>query len=255
MTWCCSDGRRSQAMRFTPGALRRRPRSCRPRMRSFMPHSTMFRGAIPARFLRLNRDGSAALFEAARRAGIPRWLFLSSRSVYGDHRRGEILAETDTPAPDSLYGEAKLATEQDMTRLAGAAATPVTLRATGVYGIPPGISSHKWDGLFRDFLAGAKIEPRIGTELHGADLAEAVRRLLEAPSKDARGAFNASDILLDRHDLLARLKKQTGAPRPLPPRYEGTLPGIMATGKLQRLGWRPGGTERLAAFLASLAAH
>lgn len=212
-------------------------------------------GDDPARFLRLNRDGSAALFEAARRAGIPRWLFLSSRSVYGDHRRGEILAETDTPAPDSLYGEAKLATEQDMVQLAGAAATPVMLRATGIYGIPPGLSTHKWEGLFRDFLAGAEIEPRIATELHGADLAEAVRLLLEAPSEAARGTFNASDILLDRHDLLAGLKERTGAPRLLPPRHEGTLPGIMATEKLQRLGWRPGGTARLAAFLEKFASH
>ena len=59
-------------------------------------------GDDPAGFRRLNLDGTLRLFDAA---GPARIVFLSSRAVYGDHRRGETLRETDAPAPDSLYGD------------------------------------------------------------------------------------------------------------------------------------------------------
>jgi nucleoside-diphosphate-sugar epimerase len=168
---------------------------------------------------------------------------MSSRAIYGDHRRGEILRETDAPEPDSLYGEMKLALERAVPEAAA-------LRATGVYGAAPGGGPHKWAGLFEDYLAGRPVTPRIGSELHGADLAAAVCALLEAP--EARGPWNASDILLDRADLLAAVKARTGCPHPPPPRAEGPPPGIMATDRLRGLGWRPGGPARLAAFLDAL---
>lgn len=207
-------------------------------------------GCDPARFWRLNHDGSCALFAAA--GHIPRWLFLSSRSVYGDHRRGVTLWETDEPAPDSLYGELKLAVETAMADLARGRATAASLRATGVYGVPPGLAGHKWSGLFRDYLAGRAIAPRCGSEIHGADLAAAVLRLLE---HRAAGAFNASDLLLDRHDLLTRLRVLTGCPHEPPPKAREAAPGVMSTHRLASLGWQPGGWPRLDAFLRAAAGH
>ncbi len=192
-------------------------------------------GDDPARFVRLNVGGTAALFRAA--AGM-RIVFLSSRAVYGDARRGEVLREEDTAAPDSLYGEVKLAGEQALGP--GGAA----LRVTGVYGGRP----HKWEGLFAAWLAGEKVEPRIATEVHGADLAGAVRLVLE---RGLRGVFNVSDLLLDRHDLLGRLGALTGCPHPPPPPAQGPGPGVMAAERLRAQGWTPGGVERLEAFLAT----
>ncbi len=93
----------------------------------------------------------------------------------------------------------------------------------------------------------APIAPRVATEVHGDDLAAAVRLALET---DARGVFNVSDLLLDRHDLLARVQALTGCPHPPPPRAAGAPPGAMATDRLRALGWRPGGTARLDAFFA-----
>lgn len=195
-------------------------------------------GDDPTRFRRLNLDGTRALFDAA---GDMRTVFLSSRAVYGDHRRGETLREEDEPAPDTLYGEVKLAGE------AALAGRGVALRPTGVYGGTP----HKWEGLFAAYLRGDPIPPRIATEVHGADLAAAVLLMLGSP---ATGAFNVSDILLDRHDLLARLQSLTACPQPPPPRAEGPPPAVMATDRLRALGWQPGGNDRLAAFLADAAA-
>lgn len=188
-------------------------------------------GDDPATFRRLNLDGTRRLFDAA---GDARIVFLSSRAVYGDARRGEILRETDEPAPDSLYGAVKLAAEKALgTRGA-------SIRATGVYG------GDKWRPLFDDYRAGRPIEPRVATEIHGADLAEAVLLLLDDRQT---GAFNASDLVLDRHDLLMRVQAMTGCPHPPPPPAEGPAPGVMDCTRLRGLGWEPGGWPRLERFL------
>jgi UDP-glucose 4-epimerase len=190
-------------------------------------------GDDPAGFRRLNLEGTRALFDAARDMRV---VFLSSRAVYGDRRRGETLRETDPPEPDSLYGEVKLAAE------AALGPRGVALRATGVYGGRP----HKWQELFAGYLRGDPIAPRAATEIHGADLAAAVVLLLDST---AAGPLNASDLLIDRHDLLGRVRALTGCPHPPPSRAEGAPPGVMPTGRLRALGWRPGGLPRLDSFL------
>jgi nucleoside-diphosphate-sugar epimerase len=192
-------------------------------------------GDDPDGFRRLNLDGTLRLFDAA---GDARVVFLSSRAVYGDHRRGETLRESDPPAPDSLYGETKLAAERAL------GPRGASLRPTGVYGGSP----HKWGGLFAAYLRGEPVAPRLATEVHGADLAAAALLLLGSP---ATGPFNASDLLLDRHDLLARVQALTACAHPPPPRFHGPPPGIMATDRLRALGWHPGGWPALDAFLAS----
>lgn len=203
-------------------------------------------GADPARFLRLNRDGSRALVAAAAAAGVPRIVLLSSRAVYGDQRQGETLRETDLPAPDSLYGAMKLKVERAVVSAPGGR----VLRATGVYGRAPGAAAHKWSALFDDYRAGRPVPPRVATELHGADLAAAVLLLLADPGPER--VFNASDLVLDRHDLLAAVQARTGCPHPPPPRAAGAPPGAMARDRLAARGWRPGGKTRLHAFLDDL---
>ena len=88
----------------------------------------------------------------------------------------------------------------------------------------------------------------IATEVHGADLAAAV---LLALDRAGPGAFNVSDLLLDRHDLLARVRARTGCPHPPPPpRRRAPPPGVMATARLRALGWRPWAVAGLDRFLA-----
>lgn len=188
-------------------------------------------GDDPEGFRQRNLDGTLRLFDAV---GDARILFLSSRAVYGDHRRGALLRERDGPEPDSLYGEVKWAAEAALGPRGAA------LRATGVYG------GDKWDGLFADYLRGAAVAPRVATEVHGDDLAAAILTLLARPDT---GAFNVSDLMLDRHDLLARVQALTGCPHPPPPRADGPPPGRMATCRLRLLGWRPGGWAKLDGWL------
>jgi NAD(P)-dependent dehydrogenase (short-subunit alcohol dehydrogenase family) len=56
-------------------------------------------GDDPEGFRRRNLDGSRALFEAARAAGVRRIVFLSSRAVYGTYPPGTWLDEKDEPRP------------------------------------------------------------------------------------------------------------------------------------------------------------
>lgn len=206
-------------------------------------------GDDPAGFTRANLDGSIALFQAARDAGVPRVIFLSSRAVYGAYPPGTTLTEDLPPKPDTLYGRVKWQAEQ---WLAGAAApdfTTISLRATGVYGPAGPGQTHKWAGLFADYLSDQPIAPRRGTELHGDELAQAVRIALTAPT----GAYNLSDITLDRHDLLALVARETGCTHPLPARSDSPVSAMDCT-KIRALGWRPGGMARLRATIPELLA-
>ncbi|MET1410835.1 NAD(P)-dependent oxidoreductase [Roseibium sp. HPY-6] len=206
-------------------------------------------GHDPERFWRLNVEGTAALFQAAKRSGCRSAVFLSSRAVYGDQRRGETLLETDPPAPDTLYGKVKLAGEKHLEGLCDAGFSGAAMRATGVYGIPPGMGRHKWTDLFASFLSGAEIAPRCATEVHGEDLASALLLVLKH-LEAARGfeAFNVSDLVLDRAELLQLFVDASGTDGSLPAK-SASLPGVMDTDKLRRLGWAPGGMAKLNSFL------
>ncbi len=204
-------------------------------------------GDDPDGFRRANLDGSITLFEAAKAAAVPRLVFLSTRAVYGDYPAGTCLSEDLPPRPDTLYGTVKWQAEQALAELCGPGFTGLSLRATGIYGPAGPGRRHKWAELFADFRAGRTIAPRRGTELHGQDLAAAARLLMTAPP----GAWNLSDLVLDRHDLLAMVADLTGIDHPLPPRATGKL-SAMATDRLRALGWRPGGMGLLRATLPAL---
>lgn len=199
-------------------------------------------GDDPAAFRRRNLDGSVALFEAAKRAGVGCAVFLSSRAVYGIQPSGADLFETTEPHTDTLYGEVKLAAEQALIAMSDDGFCGVSLRVTGVYGPDAAGRPHKWSGLFADYLSGRPVEPRRASEVHGDDVAAAVLAALDAPEPPP--VLNVSDILLDRHDLLAIVKSATGSPHPLPPR-SGEPVNAMDCDLLRSLGWRPGGMDLL----------
>lgn len=202
-------------------------------------------GDDPETFVRLNRDGSIALFKEAKALGVKRCVFLSSRAVYGEWPAGTRLYESRECRPDTLYGTVKRDAEAALSSLADDSFITTSLRSTGVYGAAQPGGWHKWQGLFDDYCAGRPIEPRAGTEVHGRDLAGALRLVLEAPAHAVSGkVFNLSDLLVDRHDLLLLLKEATGATHPLPERARN-LPNVMDISKIAALGWKPGGVALL----------
>lgn len=198
-------------------------------------------GDAPADFVRFNLDGSVALFEAAKKAGVQRAVFLSSRAVYGTQPPGAVLTEETVPTPDTLYGEVKLQAETALAALAGPAFATASLRATGVYGPPGPGQAHKWSDLLADYLDGRPVAPRCGTEVHGDDLASAVRRVIEGGIGSGAEVFNVSDILVDRRDILAIVAQEMGRPPSLPAAADARDYNLMSTDKLRTRGWRPGG--------------
>lgn len=192
-------------------------------------------GDDPDGFLNANLDGTRRLFDAAAKAGVHRVQFISSRAVFDGHSSGHALTEHTQPNAASLYGQVKAQAE---AHLAALPLISQSLRATGVYGPGP---THKWQDLFADYLSGKPIPPRRGTEVHGADLAQACRLLLYS---DQTGAFHISDILLDRHDLLTEVQTHTGCPHRPPPRSDRQVDALICT-RLPALGWQPGGMDLL----------
>lgn len=211
-------------------------------------------GDDPHGFRRANLDGSVRLFEAAKDAGVRRCVFLSSRAVYGPQAPGVPLSEDMQARPDTLYGRVKLDGERSLQALCSHNFITSSLRVTGVYGpVGPG-RPHKWQALFDDYLAGRPVPVRVGTEVHGDDVASAVRLMLEADPMRVNGeVFNVSDVLVDTRDILSPAQAALNCPHPLPAPADRAAFSSMATDRIRMLGWRPGGMERLAATVATLA--
>lgn len=124
-----------------------------------------------AEFLRTNREGTAGLLDAAGRAGVGRFVLVSSMAAGGPSAPGRPHTGSEPPRPVTAYGRSKLAAEQ----LVRTGRVPWTiLRPPMVYG--------PWDRevlkVFR--LARLGIAPVFGegtqelSAVHGADLAQAL---------------------------------------------------------------------------------
>ncbi|MFD2815453.1 NAD-dependent epimerase/dehydratase family protein [Paracoccus aerius] len=74
-------------------------------------------GDDPGGFLRLNRDGTRRLFDAAVRDGTGRIVFLSSRAVHDGYPAGAKLADDLPPRPANLYGQVKADAEAYLAQL------------------------------------------------------------------------------------------------------------------------------------------
>ncbi len=85
-----------------------------------------------------NRDGSIELARKARRAGVRRFLFSGSCSVYG--KGGDnALDENAVFNPVSAYAESKIATEQEVSKLADDTFSPAFLRNSTAFGYSPNL--------------------------------------------------------------------------------------------------------------------
>ncbi|MYZ47976.1 NAD-dependent epimerase/dehydratase family protein [Propylenella binzhouense] len=214
-------------------------------------------GGDVAGFYEANLAGSVRLLQAAREAGVARALVLSSRAALGDSRPAGLLGDDAQPQPDSHYGAVKAALEAVVSAYGRGEGWPVAaLRPTGIYGLVQPVERSKWFGLVAAALDGAAApEPRAGSEVHGADVAEAVWRIVTAdPALVAGRAFNCSDLAVDRADLIGILEGLAGRPLARParapaPRIVMSCPGLAALGVVF------GGRPRLEATVAELAAQ
>jgi nucleoside-diphosphate-sugar epimerase len=84
---------------------------------------------------RINALGTECLARAAARAGVKRFIFMSTLGVCGDETFGAPFTEDSAPAPHSLYARSKLEAEHLLAAVTRETALPViVLRPTLAYG-------------------------------------------------------------------------------------------------------------------------
>jgi len=84
----------------------------------------------------INHHGSVIAARAAKAAGVPRFLMSSSCSLYGAHGDAPIDESADF-LPVTPYGESKVLSEQDISKLADDDFHPTFLRNATAYGFSP----------------------------------------------------------------------------------------------------------------------
>jgi len=134
----------------------------------------------------INHKASVKLAELAKKAGVKRYIFSSSCSNYGAGG-DELLNEEAAFNPVTPYGESKVLTERDVTKLADDKFSPVFLRNATAYGVSPRL---RFDLVLNNLVAWAFTTGKIMMKSDGSpwrpivhieDISRAFCAVLEAP--------------------------------------------------------------------------
>ena len=145
----------------------------------------------------INHRASVRLAETAKTAGVPRFLFSSSCSLYGLSAGAEFLAENAAFNPVTPYGESKVLVEQDVSRIADESFSPTYLRNSTAYGVSPRLRADLVVNNLVGFAytTGEVLIASDGTPwrplVHVEDICRAFIAVLEAPQELVHNqAFN-----------------------------------------------------------------
>ena len=141
---------------------------------------------------KINHEGSVRIAKAAKQAGVKRFVYASSCSVYGVGS-GDFLDETSPTNPQTTYAHCKVNVERDVKPLADADFCVTFLRNATAYGPSPRM---RFDIVLNDLSALAWTTKKIAMVSDGSpwrpivhieDIIEAVRCTLEAPAAAVNG--------------------------------------------------------------------
>lgn len=198
-----------------------------------------------ATFVERNVLGTIRLIEAARNAGVTRFVFIATCAVHEVILDDRPLDEAHPLWPTSHYGAHKAAIEKFVHSYGlGDGYDICSLRPTGIYGAARPIEKSKWYDLVRSVARGEPVSSaRGGKEVHASDVARAVEILLSAEGI-AGQAYNCYDIYIAEQDVAAIAKKISGSDSKIEQLKKGPK-NVIDTSKLRALGMSFGGQERL----------
>jgi nucleoside-diphosphate-sugar epimerase len=198
-------------------------------------------------FVEKNVVGTLRLIEAARRANVRRFVFISTCAVHDKILSDRPLDETHPLWARSHYGAHKGAIEKFVHSYGFGQGFPIcALRPCGVYGVASPAVESKWFDLVRKVVQGEEVTcQRGGKEVHAADVARAVDILLQAPASAIAGeAFNCCDRYISEWDVAQLARQYSGSPAKIlggqtAPKHQ------IVTDKLRSLGMEFGGEPLL----------
>lgn len=151
----------------------------------------------PELTFQINHEGSVKLANLARKAGVKRFVYMSSCSVYGVAEGDSVLDETSPVNPQTAYAECKVKVENDLRKMNDADFTTCFMRNATAYGASP---RQRFDIVLNDLCGLAWTTKQIkllsdGTPwrplVHALDMCQAVHQaLLSDPAKIGGEAMN-----------------------------------------------------------------
>jgi len=145
----------------------------------------------------INHQASVQLARLARGAGVQRFLYASSCSMYGAAGGDDVLTEEAPLRPLTAYATSKVRTEEDVSKLADGSFSPVFMRNATAYGLSPRLRA---DVVLNNLVCWAHTTGRVrimsdGSPwrpiVHVQDIAGAFAAALTAPREAIHNhAFN-----------------------------------------------------------------
>ena len=147
----------------------------------------------------INHKGSVRLATLAKEAGVKRFVYMSSCSVYGVATEGDVTEESAVN-PQTAYAECKVLVERDVKPLADKNFSPTFMRNATAFGASPRM---RFDIVLNNLagLAWTTREIRMTSDgtpwrplVHGLDIAKAIVCALEADREAVHNqVFNVGD--------------------------------------------------------------
>lgn len=147
----------------------------------------------------INHKGSVRLAELAKQAGVRRFVYMSSCSVYGVATEGDVTEETPVN-PQTAYAECKALVERDVKPMASDGFSPTFMRNATAFGASPRM---RFDIVLNNLagLAWTTKEIKMTSDgtpwrplVHALDIAKSIACVLEAPRDIIHNqVFNVGD--------------------------------------------------------------